>query len=330
MSAEREPIVVRVDEINALVDAVPYLLGFNPTESIVAVSLHGPRERMEFTLRLDLIPEEYDDQVAHMFVERMRAADADSVMVFVFTDDEPSERGMPRRELVDRLVKDMPMGVREAWLVTDKRIWSYLCDDERCCPPEGQLREETSASLSLSAAHALNGDVVLPDRESVVATVQPVTGEHAEAMERAIDQAAVAHAALDPQRARTKARRLAAKLRARYESPPATITDDEAATLIVALHDWQVRDKLLGAASGRSDAMLMLLHDLAVRAVPPLDAPACAAYAWAAYMRGNGLVASIAVERALKSDPGYSLAQMIEEALSRQVPPSRLRRASIF
>jgi hypothetical protein len=171
---------------------------------------------------------------------------------------------------------------------------------------------------------------VLPDRESVVATVQPVTGERAAAMERAIDQAAAAWAGLDPRRACTKARRLATKLRARYESPPATLTDAEAATLIVALHDRRVRDPILGWGKGDSDAPLMLLHDLAVRAVPPLDAPACTSYAWVAYMQGNGLVASIALERALKSDPDYSLALLLDEALMRQVPPSRMREASVF
>ena len=330
MTASLEPTVVKVGELNALVDSVPYLLGFVPRDSIVVVSLRGPRERMEFTVRLDLIPEEYDDEVAHMFVERMRAAEADAVMVFVYTDDEPTERGLPRRALVERLVDTMPMGVRDAWLVTDERVWSYLCDDGLCCPPEGKLRTQTSQSLALAAAHAIHGDVVLPDRDSVVATVQPVSGERAVAMERAIDEAAEAWAALDPRRARTKARRLATKLRARYESPPATVSDEEAATLIVGLHDWQVRDPILGWGNSESQAAVMLLHDVAVRAVPPLDAPACTSYAWVSYLHGNGLVAAIALERALASDPDYSLALLLDEALKRQIPPSRIRAASVF
>lgn len=331
MTTSPEPTVVKVGELNALVDSVPYLLGFKPTESIVVVALRGPRERMEFSVRLDLIPEEYDDKVARMFAERMRVAEADSVMIFVYTDHKPSQGdGLPRRELVERVSRAMPMTVREAWLVTDERVWSYVCDDERCCPPEGKLRDQTPESLALAAAHALHGDVVLPDRESVVATVAPVTGERAEEMERAIDEAAAAWAALDPRRARTKARRLATKLRARYESPPATVTDAEAAALIVALHDWRVRDPILGWGKGSSDAALMLLHDLAVRAVPPLDAPACTSYAWVSYMTGNGLVASIALERALKSDPDYSLALLLEEVLQRQVSPAVMRAASVF
>jgi hypothetical protein len=330
MTTSPAPSVVKVSELNALVDSVPYVLGFKPTESIVVVSLRGPRERMEFSVRLDLIPEDYDDEVAHMFAERMRAAEADSVMIFVYTDHEPSERGLPRRQLVERVTNAMPMEVREAWLVTDERVWSYVCDDERCCPPEGQIREQTPESLTLAAAHALHGDAVLPDRESVVATVQPVTGERAAEMERTIDQAAEAWAELDPRRARTKARRLATKLRARYESPPATLADDEAAALIMAMHDWRIRDMLIGWAKSDSDAIHTLLLDVARLAVPPLDAPACTTYAMASYFKGNGLVAACAMERALASDPNYSLALILEEALARQVPPSMLREASIF
>jgi hypothetical protein len=74
--------------------------------------------------------------------------------------------------------------------------------------------------------------------------------------------------------------------------------------------------------------MRALMHELVRRAVPPLDAPACAAYAWVSYIHGNGLLAATLVERALLSDPEYSLALLLEEALARQVPPSLL--ASIF
>jgi hypothetical protein len=108
------------------------------------------------------------------------------------------------------------------------------------------------------------------------------------------------------------------------------LSDGEAALLIVAMRDWEVRDKLLGWATTGSEAMRALLHDLAVRAVPPYDAPACTAYAWVSYVHGRGVVATAALERALKTDPDYSLALLLDEALARQVPPSLLREASIF
>jgi hypothetical protein len=224
----------------------------------------------------------------------------------------------------------MPVDVRDAFLVTDERVWSYLCDDERCCPPDGKPREQTPQSLTLAAAHALHGDVVLPDRDAVVASVQAVTGDRAMAMGRAIDDAFAAWSATDVRRARTNTRRLVTRLRARYESPPATVSDAEAAALIVAMHDWRVRDPIIGMATTESDAMRTLLLDVARLAVPPLDAPACTTFAMASYLHGNGLVAACAMERALKSDPHYSLALILQEALDRQVPPSLLREASIF
>jgi hypothetical protein len=264
-----------------------------------------------------------------MLAARMRHAKADQVMVFVYTDEEPCEGRLPRGDLVAQIEVAMPMPVRDAVLVTDERVWSYLCDDPRCCPPEGRPRTTaTPGSLALAAAHALNGRAVLPDRNAVVASVQPVDGAERAAMEQAIDEAAAAHAAMDARQARTKARRLATKLRARYDSAHGYLTDAEAAVLVVSLHDIRLRDTLLGWATPDADGIRWLFRDLARRALPPLDAPACTLHAWASYMHGDGLVASIALERALESEPAYNMARLLNEALERQVPPSALWSAS--
>ena len=329
MTSAADPTVVKLNELNDIVNAVPYLLGFTPTESIVVVSMRGERERLEFTLRLDLLPSEHDEQVAGMLAERMKFARADAVMVFVYSEDEPTEQGLPRRELVDRVGKAMSMPVRDAVLVTDARVWSYLCDDVVCCPPAGRPRlQSTPGSLALSAAHALNGRALLPDRDAVVASVQPVTGLRRTEMEQAIEDAAAAYASAEPRLAHTRARRLANKLRARYQEQPGSLTDDEAAALIVALADHRLRDMMIGWAGADSDAMRSLFLDLVRLAVPPRDAPACTTFAWCSYLAGNGLIATVALERALASDPDYSLAVLLDEAIERQVPPASLRWAS--
>jgi hypothetical protein len=54
---------------------------------------------------------------------------------------------------------------------------------------------------------------------------------------------------------------------------------------------------------------------------PPFDAPVCATLAWIAYAGGDGVVANIALDRALTTDPDYPLARLIGDALDRQVPP---------
>ena len=73
--------------------------------------------------------------------------------------------------------------------------------------------------------------------------------------------------------------------------------------------------------------MRSLFEDLARRAIPPVDAPACTAAAFLAYVQGEGLVAATALERALDSDPEYSLANLLRTMLVGQLPPSEVRNA---
>jgi hypothetical protein len=329
VTTAREPITVRLDKLDDAVDAVPYLLGFTPTDSLVAIALRGPRERMSFTMRLDLMPPRDDDEVARAVAARMAAARARSVMLFVYPKRRPSiSKPLPRHRLIAAIDKALDMPVRDAVLVTPERIWSYVCDDHRCCPPEGRLRPSASpGQLALEAAHALNGRAVLPTRADVVASVQPLAGLAAARLDAAIEAAAAQYVSMTPRRFVRHARGVAQAARDRYLDRPGDLTDDDAAVLIVGMHEWQLRDEMLGWATTHEDAMRSLFADLARRALPPLDAPACTALAFIAYVQGDGLVTATALDRALDSEPDYSLAVMLRDALTGQLPPKEIRRA---
>ena len=220
------------------------------------------------------------------------------------------------------------MPVREAVLVTDDRVWSYVCEDRSCCPPRGRLRPTSSpGQLALEAAYALNGRAVLPSRDEAVASVQPLGGNAAARMEAAIESAASQYMLMTPRRFRRNARRVAEAARDRYVDRPGELTDEDAALMILGMHEWELRDEMLGWAVTHEDAMRSLFDDLARRAMPPVDAPACSALAFVAYVQGDGLVAATALERALDSEPDYSLATMLRDALNGQLPPSELGRA---
>jgi hypothetical protein len=47
--------------------------------------------------------------------------------------------------------------------------------------------------------------------------------------------------------------------------------------------------------------------------------------AFVAWQAGDGALASIAIERALDADPGYSMALLIADALHAGLPPSAAR-----
>ena len=51
-------------------------------------------------------------------------------------------------------------------------------------------------------------------------------------------------------------------------------------------------------------------------------APLATALAGCAWLDGNGALACVALERALDADPSYSLARLLDRAISHSVPPS--------
>jgi hypothetical protein len=61
------------------------------------------------------------------------------------------------------------------------------------------------------------------------------------------------------------------------------------------------------------------------RALPPWDVPALTVFAWITYLQGDGALAGIALERALVAEPGYYLAQLLDQALTGALNPDVFR-----
>ena len=74
------------------------------------------------------------------------------------------------------------------------------------------------------------------------------------------------------------------------------------------------------------DRTLRRLLEAVARQTPAgYDAPVCTVLAWVTYCDGAGTITSIALERALLSDPDYSMAQLLQHALSNALPPDFVR-----
>jgi Domain of unknown function (DUF4192) len=324
--------VVRVATLSGIVAAVVHLLGFRPAESLVAVALRGPRDRLRFALRLDL-GSGADRELAEMVAARMERAGADAVILVVFAEPADDASDLPGWALVDAVGRALTMPVRDALVVTGGRVRSYLCTDQRCCPPEGQVLDADSADAArLAAAHALHGRAVLPDRESLVASVMPVGGIAAQSVVQATWRAIRRCATDGPERFAEQTRALLPELLARYAEPPATMDDDEVGQVVVGLHDRAVRDEFValllrrpGVAADGVEAAEALVRELIRRAQPPFDGPACTVFGLLAYVNGEGVTATIVLERAVASDPDDAVAAMLLEAIDNQVSPDLVR-----
>ena len=324
-SVSHRPLV-RLSSPGDVVAAVPALCGFLPKDSLVVLSLRGPRRRLGLTIRVDLPPPTARPDpvpgLTAMLAERVRADGGSASTVLVFSDDRRPELVQGYVEAAARCGTD----VAEALHVAGGRWWSYTCEQE-CCPAGGSPVPPPAGLLA--AERVLDGRAVLRSRDDLVRALAAPTGRLAEASADRVEAAGVRWLAERQSAGTVAARRSAVRradallaLVARGEPP----SPDAAADLAVVLHDVAVRDEVATWALERSDALLSLAEQVACCTGPPSDAPVCTVLAWVAYARGDGARANVALDRALASDPGYSLALLLRRALDGGVTPDEVRR----
>ncbi|MEU6072645.1 DUF4192 domain-containing protein [Micromonospora sp. NPDC047074] len=308
-----------------LIAAVPYLLGFHPTHSVVVVAMRG--RQITFAARADL-PDLTDprDPAGHLAGVVARQ-DAEIATVLGYG---PAHLVTPAVDAVRAALGTAGLAVLDALRVTDGRYWSYLCVEPECCPPDGKPYDVAASEVSAAAVFA--GQVALPDRAALVAQVAPVTGPARSAVREATARAERRLAALldqvpaaDPGGERPICSAGAAALRAarRRHRRAQVLTDDEVAWLSVLLTREPVRDHAWARTDGR-DADIALWTDVLRRAEPELIAAPAALLAFAAWRAGQGALAAVALERALAEHPGHSLALLLDDLLRRGVPPGEL------
>ncbi|MEV5708134.1 DUF4192 domain-containing protein [Actinoallomurus sp. NPDC052274] len=170
------PNTLRLRSPADVVTAIPYLVGFHPTDSVVVLCCGGADGA--YAIRLDLTASDaLLDHVTEL-ITRRRPADV------ILTGYGPGVRVTPVVERVgDRLARD-GVRLREVLRVEDDRYWSYLCTDPACCPPEGTFVDARGSAVA--AAAIAGGLVALPDREELARMIAPVGGE---AMRQATDRA---------------------------------------------------------------------------------------------------------------------------------------------
>ena len=326
--ATRPPTVLSARGPGDLVAVVPLLLGFVPRESLVLVGLRGRRRRTGLVVRADLAS---GDEPPGTSVRALRRDGARAVALLVHTE-EPSGPGPlahPRAALVDAVedaLAEHGVGLEPALLVRFGRWWSYRCAHD-CCPPEGTPVDPDSPFARHAAAEqAFHGRAVLATREQLAGGLQadPVLGP---AVARRLQQQAwtAREEHRDPAgRRREDRQRWRAAVEA-WEQRPGAVDPAEVAALAVALHDVRVRDEVAGWGADRPEAVLGLLRHLCRGVVPPDDAPLCAALGWVAWADGQGAVALVAAQRALRTDPRLPLGRLLLAAVDAAAPPEAVR-----
>ncbi|MFI9615339.1 DUF4192 domain-containing protein [Streptomyces sp. NPDC052023] len=345
-----------------LADALPYLLGYRPEDSIVLVALHDRDGRGRFGGRARLgIPANPDDwksvagQLAHGLVRgsERRGARPEQIVAYVCQEPGKGETGQQVMERLRPLAENLrsecgqlDVPVIEALCISGGRFWSYCCEIQGCCPDEGLPMGLPGTSV-LAAAATYAGLQVRGTLRELRSRLQPWETAAALEQEAALDAGSMA---LVPRMLDGTSRadvaeetvELARQIMTRLaEAPPASgafladlrddglLRKDEAATLILGLQDRTTRDRAAEWMEGDEAApALRLWRALARRCVGPYGEHAAAPLTlagWVAWSTGDDLEAREALAMALGADPDYLFARLLHQAVNEGLDPETIR-----
>jgi hypothetical protein len=278
--------------------AVPVLLGFVPTDSVVMLTFGG---RETFHARVDLPGSRDLDEAVGLLLEPARAHGVDIVLFVVYS---------ARQRLAQRLLDRLGASFAAAGI---RVVGAFRADGARWFPPGGAGVPYDVGAHPFRVRSVVEGQVVAASRDQLAARLAPTAGV------AAVDEARQRVAAYDA--AEVVATVWSALGRGCFD-------DDDLAGVLRGMCDQSVRDAAWGSMTRRDAAAHVALWTDAVQRSPEdlVGAPA-AVLGLAAWLAGNGALAWCAVDRCAEREPDNSLAVLVGELLSGAVPPSSWERA---
>lgn len=153
---------------------VPHILGFQPRESLVFLTMSG--KRVGATLRLDLPSEDADPLDYAQGVREYLEADsaADGVLMMLYTEQEWNEPDSPPYSALvhclDLILDTAGLVLLDGWLISPGHWRDYFCDDAGCCPWPGHPLAEITESV-LNAELVYQGSSYAESLDAAVGTL---------------------------------------------------------------------------------------------------------------------------------------------------------------
>lgn len=291
---------------------VPVVLGFVPSDSVVMLTFGA---QQAFHARVDL-PEDPDSTPALVDAllgpavrHRVRR-----VVLVVYSGD--ARGGTRVARSLARAFARAGIDVAEALRADGERWYAVLGGRRgRGGVPEWGVPYDVSAHPFLARA-VVEGLVTHASRDELARTLAADPGRVA-AVEAATGTLA------DQRPSRVADGSWVRQLVSRCVGSGEVATDAEVARLLHAVLDLRVRDAgwCLMTRESAGDHV-RFWTDVVRRAPLPLLAAPAALLGFAAWLAGQGALAWCALDRCAESDPDYSMADLLGQALTNAVPPS--------
>ena len=302
-----------------LLAAVPFLIGYHPSNSLVLISVKA--DALEMAMRIDF-PINPPDGAYALLASHLKRDHADGALLVAY-EPEGIEAGPEVLRNAADAVAALEIPIRELMLVRNGRWRSLLCSDENCCPADGNPIEDFQNSR-ITAEQVANGKVLpFSDSDGLTHSISPTLfakdiNWNAQVIGFRVDPDAANLNEL--QRDGAESVLLLADI---YMQQGFCKDYDLIARVLGRLTDVQVRDFALGCHTEESlNAYWAMWRDLLRIAPPKFVAPVASLFAAIAYENGEGALAHRALDRAIDDEPEYSLSRLLRRVFSSGWPPS--------
>lgn len=310
-----------LDRPGALIAALPAVLGFTPESSLVLVT--AADGELGAVLRGDLA-----DQSPQRLCELAQLASASGAdtAIAVIVDDEGAGCAMcadEHREAACTLGAELArVGVElvAAHVVAEVASGAHwYCVDG--CGSSGVVDDPTASPTAVAAV--LDGRRLYARRDELLDVVATADDHRTGALVAVIEQAGPPEVGRPDSQARHDVEHVLDC--ARRNDAGDTLSDDDLSRLAWALTDTRVRDTLYALAVGEAAGTAESLWAELSRTLPePWRVEALVLLAFSAYVRGDGPLAGISLDAALRHGP-HRMAGMLDRALQCGMRPEQIR-----
>ncbi|WP_406690535.1 DUF4192 domain-containing protein [Saccharopolyspora sp. ID03-671] len=316
------------EDPGALLAAVPHLIGYYPSESLIVLTFHNVHTRPELVagILVDLPdPDGYDHTIAKLITPLLADPEISGVIAIITTPTRTDE-DLPHRELVTRLAHEcgeISVPVLQALWTPGFRTdapWISYADPLS----SGTIDDPTASPFALASMVA--GETTYSSRDEVVNLLQSRCDEATAARWNAELDSLTEHSLNDTGSDRQDVERQLVLDTIVALHHGGEVTESVLIRVLHAIGDVEVRDAVLSTALGRYSRAAERLWITLIRSAPPCRevVEATVLLAFSAYTRGHGALAAIALERALDTDPDHTLTRLLTQATALGITPDDL------
>lgn len=303
---------------NDLITAIPFLIGFHPTNSIVLISVKDGA--IGLAMRIDLpehLVSEQIDLLAHHFLRDQ----SEAALLVAYMPENRDDGDSILISLGAGLIRN-GVDIQESIVVQSNRYRSIICRDQSCCPPIGKEMPEINAS-EIAAEHVIAG-IPMPfeNISQLIETLSPDPASLALSWASEVSAFAIDDDDLDVGALRRDGVETMDLLLDDFRMGYGVTNRTLVARMIGRMSDLQVRDYAMGVHSEDTYDIYFTMWREVLRLAPiGFVAPIACIVAAMAYEGGDGALAQKALDRALDDDEHYPLAALLRRVFNAGWPP---------